>query len=206
MVALGALATSAAAAFGCRRRFHDRCDCGPDARRQKHIPPKYFYDEHGSRLFERITELPEYYPTRTELGILRDHAGEIARLIVPGVRRWWNSAAGRTRRRGCCSSAAASTFGSAYVPVDISPAMFCEAAGGALCARFPWPRILPVAADFTTTFRSAGDEARRDAARRLFSRARPSAISSRTMRRDFLRNARARSSDAMRGSSSASIW
>src|SRR6516225_9073361 len=47
----------------------------------KHVPPKYFYDETGSRLFQRITTLPEYYLTRTETGILERHAGEIAKLI-----------------------------------------------------------------------------------------------------------------------------
>ena len=41
------------------------------AKPQKAIPPKYFYDAEGSRLFEAITELPEYYPTRTEIGLLR---------------------------------------------------------------------------------------------------------------------------------------
>src|SRR3954463_11146703 len=51
--------------------------------RPKTLSPKYFYDEAGSRLFEEITELPEYYPTRTELAILREHAAEIARLFPP---------------------------------------------------------------------------------------------------------------------------
>ena len=49
------------------------------------MPAKYFYDGAGSQLFERITELPEYYPTRCELRILRDHAGDIARLIPAGA-------------------------------------------------------------------------------------------------------------------------
>src|SRR3954453_5107931 len=51
--------------------------------RPKRLSPKYFYDEAGSRLFEEITALPEYYPTRSELAILRDHAPEMARLIPP---------------------------------------------------------------------------------------------------------------------------
>src|SRR5262249_31242531 len=46
------------------------------SRRPKQLPPKYFYDELGSQLFEQITELPEYYPTRTELSILREHAAD----------------------------------------------------------------------------------------------------------------------------------
>ena len=46
----------------------------------KRLSPKYFYDAAGSQLFEDITRLPEYYPTRTELGILRDNAGAMAKL------------------------------------------------------------------------------------------------------------------------------
>lgn len=53
------------------------------AQRPRSIAPKYFYDAEGSRLFERICELPEYYPTRVERGILQAHAGEMARLVGP---------------------------------------------------------------------------------------------------------------------------
>src|SRR5258706_15290585 len=51
------------------------------AARPKRLSPKYFYDEIGSRLFEEITALPEYYPTRCELAILGAHAAQIGRLI-----------------------------------------------------------------------------------------------------------------------------
>ena len=51
----------------------------------KRIPPKYFYDEAGAQLFEAITATPEYYPTRCEIAILRDRAGEIARFIPAGA-------------------------------------------------------------------------------------------------------------------------
>ena len=51
----------------------------------KRLSPKYFYDSTGSALFERITELPEYYPTRREIGILNEHAGDIAGLIPPSA-------------------------------------------------------------------------------------------------------------------------
>jgi L-histidine Nalpha-methyltransferase len=47
----------------------------------KYLPPKYFYDLTGSGLFDRITELPEYYPTRSELGLLEKHAPEIAAIF-----------------------------------------------------------------------------------------------------------------------------
>ena len=52
---------------------------------EKNLPCKYFYDERGSALFDRICELDEYYPTRTELAIMRRHAPEMARQIGPGV-------------------------------------------------------------------------------------------------------------------------
>ena len=52
---------------------------------RKTLPAKYFYDDQGSALFEGITSQPEYYPTRTELGILEARAGEIARLIPRGA-------------------------------------------------------------------------------------------------------------------------
>ena len=51
--------------------------------RPRSISPKFFYDAAGSRLFDAICELPEYYPTRTELAILTRHAGEIAQQIGP---------------------------------------------------------------------------------------------------------------------------
>lgn len=53
-------------------------------RRPRSIPPKYFYDVEGSRLFEAICKQPEYYPTRTEMALLEQYAGEIAALIRPG--------------------------------------------------------------------------------------------------------------------------
>src|SRR4030095_5201104 len=49
----------------------------------KRLSPVWFYDERGSALFEQICELPEYYPTRTEIGILERHAGEMAHAIGP---------------------------------------------------------------------------------------------------------------------------
>jgi uncharacterized SAM-dependent methyltransferase len=49
--------------------------------RQKSLPPKFFYDKQGSKLFDTITRLPEYYPTRTEIALLRGHAAEMAQLL-----------------------------------------------------------------------------------------------------------------------------
>ena len=71
----------------------------------KTLPPKWFYDERGSELFEKITELPEYYPTRAERSILAA-VGPRDRRASPARRRWWSSAPARRRRPGCCSTPA----------------------------------------------------------------------------------------------------
>jgi uncharacterized SAM-dependent methyltransferase len=69
----------------------------------KRVPAKYFYDDAGSLLFERITELPEYYPTRHEMSILRAQGADIAKLIPAGAaQRWSNSAPAPTRKRAFC--------------------------------------------------------------------------------------------------------
>src|SRR5688500_20178263 len=54
------------------------------AQEPKAVPARWFYDEEGSRLFEAITERPEYYPTRAETEILRERCGDFPRLIAPG--------------------------------------------------------------------------------------------------------------------------
>jgi len=83
---------------------------------QKRLPPWLFYDEAGSQLFERITELPEYYPTRREIGILEAHTSDIAALIpiiagAGGIVTTWEgelwaalSAGQPCARRRCCGA------------------------------------------------------------------------------------------------------
>jgi len=114
----------------------------------KRLPPKYFYDVAGSELFERITTLPEYYPTRCELGILRDHAVDIAALIPQGAAliEFGSGASVKTRIvLGAAKGLAA------YVPVDIS-ADFLERQAVELRKEYPGVAMLPVAADFSTPF------------------------------------------------------
>ena len=82
----------------------------------KRLSPKYFYDAAGSELFEQITVLPEYYPTRTELGILRDRASEIAAIIPEGAALVEFGAGATTKVRLLLEQCAVG----AYVPVDIS--------------------------------------------------------------------------------------
>jgi dimethylhistidine N-methyltransferase len=113
----------------------------------KRLSPKYFYDATGSELFEQITLLPEYYPTRTELGILRDRAGEIAAIIPEGAALVEFGAGATTKVRLLLEQCA---FG-AYVPVDIS-GDFLKAQADTLRKDFPALSVYPVAADFTAPF------------------------------------------------------
>jgi dimethylhistidine N-methyltransferase len=117
------------------------------SQRPKRLPPKYFYDARGSELFEQITLLPEYYPTRTELSILRDRAGEIS-AIVPKRSALIEFGAGATTKVRLLLNECG--FG-AYVPVDIS-GDFLKAQAEALRGDFPGLAVYPVAADFTAPF------------------------------------------------------
>src|SRR4051812_41610973 len=113
----------------------------------KHLPPKYFYDVAGAELFEQITRLPEYYPTRTELKILGERGGDI-RGTLPDDAALVEFGAGSTTKVRLlleqCQFAA-------YVPVDIS-GDFLNAQARALRADFPDLDVYPVTADFTAPF------------------------------------------------------
>ncbi|MCC7273703.1 MAG: L-histidine N(alpha)-methyltransferase [Alphaproteobacteria bacterium] len=112
------------------------------------LPCKFFYDEAGSRLFDRICELPEYYPTRTELRILDERAGAIADLLGPRTRLVeFGSGAGVKIRL----LLAALDRPAVYVPVDICRAHLVAAAD-ALAGDFPDLRVAPVCADYTEPF------------------------------------------------------
>jgi uncharacterized SAM-dependent methyltransferase len=111
--------------------------------RPRTLPCKYFYDARGSELFEEITGLPEYYPTRTEIGILRARADDICARLTPGAAlvEYGSGSSLKTE-----ILLAAGDF-AAYAPIDISP----SALGGAsrrLREKFPGLRIEPVAGDF----------------------------------------------------------
>jgi L-histidine N-alpha-methyltransferase len=115
---------------------------------QKHLPAKYFYDERGSALFEAITALPEYYPTRTELSILSERATEIARLVPTGAALIEFGSGSTSKARILLREA---TMLSAYVPVDISATFLGEEATR-LQRDLPHLDVLPVAADFCKPF------------------------------------------------------
>lgn len=113
----------------------------------KQLPPKYIYDAAGSELFEQITQLPEYYPTRTELSILRDRSAEIASIIPKHAALVEFGAGAPTKARlllAACEFAA-------YVAVDIS-GDFLNAQARRLRKDFPRLQIYPVTADFTAPF------------------------------------------------------
>jgi dimethylhistidine N-methyltransferase len=114
----------------------------------KRLPPKYFYDSIGSALFERITRLPEYYPTRCEIGILNEHAQDIAALIPPVAALVEFGSGSSTKTRIVLSQGASLA---AYVPVDIS-ADFLRQQADNLRREYPDVSMLPVAADFSKPF------------------------------------------------------
>ena len=112
---------------------------------RKWLSPKWFYDRRGSELFERITELPEYYPTRTEAAILRDHADLLAGVVPEGgaLVELGSGASVKTR-----TLLDAGRHFAAYVPVDISED-FLLATAADLRKRYPGMSVRPVVGDFT---------------------------------------------------------
>jgi len=112
----------------------------------KHLPPIYFYDDRGSRLFDEITRLPEYYPTRAERSILENHAKDIAAraqattLIELG-------AGTCDKSRVLLDALLAQGHLERFVPLDVSDSTLAEAAT-ALAEEYPDVSIHPVVADF----------------------------------------------------------
>jgi dimethylhistidine N-methyltransferase len=115
---------------------------------QKTLPCKFFYDAEGSRLFDRICELPEYYPTRTEVTILKKRADEIARLVGPAVRLVEFGSGAGVKVRLLLKELERPV---GYVPVDISREHL-DSAAKALARDFPHLNIAPICADYTKPF------------------------------------------------------
>lgn len=110
------------------------------------LPCKYFYDADGAALFEKICELPEYYPTRTEISILRKHMAEISALIGPQARLVeYGSGAGEKIRMLLNELEQPA----AYTPIDISREQLLESAQQ-LARDYPTLELLPVCADYAT--------------------------------------------------------
>lgn len=115
---------------------------------RKSIPSLYFYDRRGSELFDAITALPEYYPTRTEISILEEHGAEMAEALGPGV-RLIELGSGSAVKTAMLLDRLHSP--AAYVPVEISRDHLLESAAR-IAAEFPALEVLPVNADFTEPF------------------------------------------------------
>ncbi len=114
----------------------------------KTLPPALFYDAEGARLFEAICEQPEYYPTRTELGILDAHAQDLAKHAgaVVALIEYGSGAGVKVRYLLDALESAA-----AYVPVDVSHEQLADVARER-AAQYPALHIAPVCADYTTPF------------------------------------------------------
>lgn len=109
------------------------------------IPCKYFYDARGSALFDEITRLAEYYPTRTETAILNEHAPAMARAIGPDAVLIEPGSGSSTKTRLLLDHL---DRPAAYVPIDISEQHLLETAA-TLRTEYPHLTILPLAGDFS---------------------------------------------------------
>ena len=111
---------------------------------QKSIPPKYFYDEEGCRLFEAICELPEYYLTRIETAILRGHIADIAQFVGPDAQLIEFGAGVQAKTRILIQALQTRL----YVPIDIAMDTL-QASSNELAGRFPWLNVVGIRADYT---------------------------------------------------------
>lgn len=114
------------------------------AQTRKVIPARWFYDRRGSEIFETITDLPEYYPTRTEIEVLAACAADVAAHVGPG-RALVEFGSGSSVKTPLLLRA---VHPAAYVPIDIS-GEFLHVSATALAADFPGLDVQPMVADFT---------------------------------------------------------
>ncbi|MGZ4457322.1 MAG: L-histidine N(alpha)-methyltransferase [Nocardioides sp.] len=112
----------------------------------KVLPPKYFYDARGSELFDDITRLPEYYPTRTERAILEERVGEVARLTGAQTLIELGSGTSEKTRLLLQALSEAGTL-ARFVPFDVDPAVLKDASA-AVAAELPGVLVSPVVGDF----------------------------------------------------------
>ena len=130
------------------------------------IPARWFYDRRGSELFDEITRLPSYYPTRTETALLEAKIAEIARLLPTRLR------GGRVRRRAAATKTPIllrAARPKAYVPIDIIGRLSARERGVGRCRISLTSPVHPVEADFTKDVAASGGD-RRPAAARLLPR------------------------------------
>src|SRR6266487_5457303 len=123
---------------------------------RKTLPCKLFYDDRGSALFEEITRLPEYYPTRTELEILRDRSSEIAQAVGAPVSIVELGAGTATKTGTLLKAFTRRQMRLKYFPVDISPAAL-TGAKKRVKDEYPGALVRPIIADFSNGFRFLRD-------------------------------------------------
>lgn len=114
----------------------------------KRLPPKLFYDAEGSRLFEEITRTREYYPTRTERGILEEFAGEIVRAAGSNLTLVELGAGSAYKTKVLIRAILRRQLRLEFHPVDVSPAALKHAVAS-LNGDFPRLHVSPIAADYT---------------------------------------------------------
>jgi len=117
-------------------------------RPQKEIPSKFLYDERGSRLFDRICELDEYYPTRTEISIMRENVDEMVAVIGPRARLVELGSGSSLKTRILLDHLSDPAV---YVPIDISRSHLLKASE-TLAEAYPDIPIQPLCADYTAHF------------------------------------------------------
>jgi L-histidine N-alpha-methyltransferase len=129
---------------GVDPQFRSDVLAGFAMRPQRAIPARWFYDQRGSELFEKITQLAEYYPTRVEVGLLKKNSRDIAQIAGSDrvVIEFGSGSSAKTPILLSCIDAAA------YVPIDIS-GEFMRRSAAALADSFPELWVLPIEADFT---------------------------------------------------------
>lgn len=114
------------------------------SRAQKAIPPKYFYDAAGSKLFERICELPEYYPTRTEVAVMQASIVEMAQFVGPDAQLIELGSGAGVKTRLLMER----LLPPLYVPIDID-GQTLRSASSQLAELFPWLNVVGLCADYT---------------------------------------------------------
>ncbi|HWE26882.1 MAG TPA: L-histidine N(alpha)-methyltransferase [Polyangia bacterium] len=113
----------------------------------KYLSCKYFYDAEGSRLFEEICELPEYYPTRAERSILDAHASDLVRRLPANTSMIELGSGSSTKTRLLIDAFLAAHGRLRYLPIDVSPTMLAESCSELARSR-PTLELLPIAAEY----------------------------------------------------------
>ncbi len=114
------------------------------------LPARWFYDERGSRLFDEITRLPEYYPTRRETEILAEHSADIVAVTGAGTVLELGSGTS-TKTRLLLDAFTAGGRAIEFVPIDVSAEVLAESAA-VIAQDYPTVTVRPVVADFTEPF------------------------------------------------------